>query len=223
MTRSMLAPVIADTGFIVMLPHNLYQMSWRMLADTRGVETGAAQQLAQRCTRGDHAAGRLADDQALAHALLHQAGLGREGAGMHHAADHLRQRQMRAAMRTARVDAVQRRAAERRRRSAQTTRARRSSPAAPACARRAAARCARATSASAGPLTATTTRSMHAQLARVARGRAGGAQQLRRPGAGASRARATRASVAPRATALTWHSPAAASRVPMKPPMAPAP
>ena len=26
-TRSMVAPVIADTGFIVRLPHSLYQMS----------------------------------------------------------------------------------------------------------------------------------------------------------------------------------------------------
>ena len=95
MMRSTLAPVIADTGFIVMLPHSLYQMSWRTFGRQRGVETGVAQQLGQALHPRRFAADRLADDQPLAHAVLHQAGLGRGGAGMHHAADHLRERNQR--------------------------------------------------------------------------------------------------------------------------------
>ena len=52
--RSPVAPVSADTGFIVRLPHSLYQMSRRMPADERHVEAAPAS--AHRpgcCTRSD--------------------------------------------------------------------------------------------------------------------------------------------------------------------------
>ncbi len=52
-TRSVGAPVIADTGLIVMLPHNLYQMSRRTSADTVTSKPAARSVSASARTRAD--------------------------------------------------------------------------------------------------------------------------------------------------------------------------
>ena len=53
MMRSTLAPVSADTGFIVMLPHSLYQMSRRTLSDTVTSNPARPSSPASACTRGE--------------------------------------------------------------------------------------------------------------------------------------------------------------------------
>ena len=71
------APVNADSGFIVMLPHSLYQMScWMRLRhaafEARRVEfAGEIRGARRRSARG------FADDEALSHHVLHDAGLRR--------------------------------------------------------------------------------------------------------------------------------------------------
>ena len=52
-TRSVGAPVIADTGLIVMLPHNLYQMSRRTSADTVASKPACFSVSPRRFTRSD--------------------------------------------------------------------------------------------------------------------------------------------------------------------------
>ncbi len=69
------APVIAVTGFMVMLPHSLYQMSWRTLVDTVASKPARRNRPHSDCTRADCAARRLADDEPRAHAVLDQARL----------------------------------------------------------------------------------------------------------------------------------------------------
>ena len=219
----MVAPVIADTGFIVRLPHSLYQMSWRTSVDERDVEAGVRQQLGDgAATRVARAAARLADDQPLPHPVLHQAGLGRS--------TRWRARRSRARASNGIAAAIAR----------PGRRSRSGAPGKPGTPwpnhqgtpfiagsttvsrpeqRRDAAR------------DAGQRRALDGDDHQVLRARARPHRRWPAPAparspapvAGASRAARSAASVAPRASALTSTRPAAASRVPMKPPIAPAP
>src|SRR5712692_3504882 len=63
--RSPVAPVSADTGFIVRLPQSLYQIScWR---GARNLESGVREQLGELRQSQGYAPVRLADDQAVTH------------------------------------------------------------------------------------------------------------------------------------------------------------
>ena len=223
-TRSAVAPVSALTGFIVMLPHSLYQMSRRTSAECVASKPACASRSATACARSLRPPRGSPTIRPCPIVCCTSAGLGRRRAGMHDAAEHALERRSRA--RSRRPD---RRSAARRRRSparpGRTTTARRSSPAAPRVVgpeqRRDRARRRRR---SAGPLTAMMTRSCAPSSAASSLARAGAVQRDRPPLSQPPAVRgAGPASVAPRASALTSARPAAASRVPMKPPMAPAP
>ena len=53
--RSPVAPVSADTGFIVMLPHSLYQMSRRIVGDEVTSKPAAASSSCTAARRGESA------------------------------------------------------------------------------------------------------------------------------------------------------------------------
>ena len=174
-----------------------------VLADVRrhrGVKTGASRAVrSSPCTRGVTPPVGSPMISPWPMRCSDQARFGREGAGMHHAAHHLCQRDVRRNG-SFRVHAAQRLTAERRRTIAQTTKARRSSPARRAGRARAAAQMRRDTSGSAGPLTATTTRSM-TPSSRGSSAAWAVACNNWPPCAASSRACAAPAASAPRATA----------------------
>src|SRR5258705_8645255 len=86
--RSQVAPVSADIGFMVMLPQSLYQTSaWMRLLTVASKPAAVSRSASAHPAR--RAAARLADDQAPAEAVLHQAGLPHRAGGVHDAADHV--------------------------------------------------------------------------------------------------------------------------------------
>ena len=86
--RSVVAPVIALIGFIVMLPHSLYQTSRWICADTVASKPASRQQSRERRRRAALGrARRLADDQPVAHVVPDHARRIGAAARVHHAAD----------------------------------------------------------------------------------------------------------------------------------------
>ena len=223
-TRSMVAPVIAATGFIVMLPHNLYQMSWRTSLECVASKPACVSSSARPCTRALRPpAGSPTISPCPARCCT------TPGSGDEVLACTTQPTTWRIGMARSITPSG-------------STLAKGVAPSNPGCPAQnhhgtpfiagitrvfgpSSGAMPRATATSAGPLTAITTRSCAPNASARSEALATGAASTLAPSAARSRQPCCRsaASVAPRANALTCAWPAAASRVPMNPPMAPAP
>ena len=218
---AMVAPVIADTGFIVRLPHSLYQTSCRTSAATTASKPASASTAASRSTRSEVPPAGSPTISRRPTVCCTRPGSGHEvpacttqpttcGSGIAAAMRPPGSMLASGASPSASMPWPNHHGTPF---MAGSTTVRGPSSGAMRG----------ATAASAGPLTATTTRSCRPRSAGSSDAPASGALSNASPMRSRQPRPRSAARVAPRATALTSHEPPAASRVPMKPPIAPAP